>query len=92
MTGRRGPSDDAEPAKRGGPEGDRRMPSAIGERDREESHGRGADRREPGSSAAAGPHAQPSLTNPDATPGAGTLPDPADRDGEDDIDADAATG
>jgi hypothetical protein len=25
---------------------------------------------------AAGPHAQPELTNPDATPGAGYLPDP----------------
>ncbi len=27
---------------------------------------------------AAGPHAKPELTNPDATPGAGLLADPAD--------------
>ncbi|MCQ8783806.1 hypothetical protein [Mangrovibrevibacter kandeliae] len=27
----------------------------------------------------AGPHAKPELTNPDATPGAGTLPDPDER-------------
>ena len=29
---------------------------------------------------AAGPHADPDLTNPDATPGAGTLPDADDPD------------
>jgi hypothetical protein len=28
----------------------------------------------------AGPHAEPSLTNPDATPGAGTLPPPGEHD------------
>ena len=32
---------------------------------------------------AAGPHADPSLINPDATPGAGSLPEPGD--GEDDV-------
>ena len=30
--------------------------------------------------APAGPHADPSLTNEDATPGAGTLPPPGDHD------------
>lgn len=28
----------------------------------------------------AGPHAKPELTNPDATPGAGSLPDPDAKD------------
>jgi hypothetical protein len=28
---------------------------------------------------AAGPHARPELTNPDATPGTGSLPDPEDE-------------
>jgi hypothetical protein len=32
---------------------------------------------------AAGPHDKPSLTNPDATPGAGALPEPGDREGID---------
>ncbi len=32
---------------------------------------------------AAGPHADPSLINPDATPGAGSLPEPGS--GEDDV-------
>jgi hypothetical protein len=32
---------------------------------------------------AAGPHADPSLINPDATPGAGSLPEPGG--GEDDV-------
>lgn len=32
---------------------------------------------------AVGPHGKPSLTNPDATPGAGALPDIGDRDGTD---------
>ena len=36
----------------------------------------------------AGPHARERLTNPDATPGSGALPDPDKRDGE----ADASTG
>lgn len=35
----------------------------------------------------AGPHAEPSLTNPDATPGTGSLPDPTSDD-----EVDAATG
>ena len=36
---------------------------------------------------AAGPHDEPALANPDATPGTGALPNPATRG-----DADAATG
>ncbi len=32
---------------------------------------------------AAGPHDEPHLTNPDATPGAGSLPEPGDRDATD---------
>jgi hypothetical protein len=32
---------------------------------------------------AAGPHAEPELTNDKATPGAGTLPEPGDPDGTD---------
>jgi hypothetical protein len=32
---------------------------------------------------AAGPHAKPELTNPDATPGAGALSDEWERDGTD---------
>ena len=32
---------------------------------------------------AAGPHAEPELTNPEATPGAGTLPEAGDSDGSD---------
>lgn len=39
--------------------------------------------KKPGGQPAAGPHAKPSLTNPDATPGTGALPDPGDRDGTD---------
>jgi hypothetical protein len=31
----------------------------------------------------AGPHAEPGLVNPDATPGAGALPTPGARDGTD---------
>jgi hypothetical protein len=31
----------------------------------------------------AGPHAEPDLVNPDATPGAGALPTPGARDGTD---------
>jgi hypothetical protein len=33
------------------------------------------DGEKPGGAPPAGPHAKPSQTNPDATPGAGTLPD-----------------
>lgn len=33
---------------------------------------------------AAGPHADPSLTNPDATPGTGALPEPGATDATDD--------
>ena len=33
---------------------------------------------------AAGPHADPALTNPDATPGAGSLPEPGATDATDD--------
>jgi hypothetical protein len=36
-----------------------------------------------GSQPAAGPHSKPSLTNPDATPGTGALPDAGDRDATD---------
>ncbi|WP_230529845.1 hypothetical protein [Microvirga roseola] len=32
---------------------------------------------------AAGPHDKPSLTNPNATPGTGVLPEPGDREGTD---------
>ena len=32
---------------------------------------------------AAGPHDEPHLTNPDATPGTGSLPEPGDRDATD---------
>ena len=32
---------------------------------------------------AAGPHAKPSLTNPDSTPGTGALPEAGDRDATD---------
>ena len=32
---------------------------------------------------AAGPHDKPHLTNPDATPGAGSLPEPGDHDATD---------
>ncbi len=34
------------------------------------------EKREAGGTPPAGPHADPRLTNPDATPGAGTLPEP----------------
>ena len=43
--------------------------------------------RRPTQAPAAGPHAEPSLTNPDATPGTGSLPAPVSDD-----EADAATG
>jgi hypothetical protein len=86
---------DAAPPSRG-PTGDgdheaKPFPSPLPESARNESPERGDDRREPGTSTAAGPHSQPSLTNADATPGAGTLPDPATG-GDGDIDTDAATG
>lgn len=38
-------------------------------------------RQKDGAMPAAGPHDKPSLTNPDATPGAGTLPDPGAKNG-----------
>lgn len=48
----------------------------------------GAQRKPTGSDLpAAGPHAHPSLTNPDATPGAGTLPESGSGD-----DADSGSG
>lgn len=37
----------------------------------------GAADKAPSGKPPAGPHADPSLTNPDATPGAGTLPSPS---------------
>lgn len=65
--------------------------SPLPQSTRDESPERGDDRQEPGTTRAAGPHSQPSLTNHEATPGAGTLP--ADDAGEHgDIDTDAATG
>lgn len=36
----------------------------------------GVANRTPGTPPAAGPHAQPRLTDPEKTPGAGSLPDP----------------
>ena len=66
--------------------------SNVSEQDRDSHPSRGDDRHHPGSEASAGPHAQPSLTNEDATPGAGTLPDAGNSRKQDDIDADAATG
>jgi hypothetical protein len=38
-------------------------------------------RRQPEPASSAGPHADPSLVNPDATPGAGPLPSPGEGDG-----------
>ena len=38
-------------------------------------------RRAPEPASSAGPHAEPSLVNPDATPGAGSLPSPGEDDG-----------
>ena len=40
--------------------------------------GRGA-KPSPGNPPPAGPHADPTLTTPDATPGAGALPPPGER-------------
>ncbi|MBJ6127936.1 hypothetical protein JAO75_21285 [Microvirga sp. BT325] len=42
-----------------------------------------ADKQPGGQQPAAGPHSKPSLTNPDATPGTGALPDAGDRDATD---------
>lgn len=50
---------------------------------RADPQGQGAKTEKGGPPPAAGPHAKPSLTNPDATPGAGALPDVGDRDGTD---------
>jgi hypothetical protein len=45
---------------------------------------RGSPEDKPGGAPpAAGPHGKPSLTNPDATPGAGALPGVGDRDATD---------
>ena len=42
----------------------------------------GKERKPKGGEApSAGPHADPALVNPDATPGAGALPSPGDDDG-----------
>lgn len=46
------------------------------------------DREPPGQTPPQGPHGKPDLTNPDATPGAGSLPSP---EGEDDRDADVGS-
>jgi hypothetical protein len=62
---------DAADSERSGPE-DGRMTSP--ERHSGKTAGT-ADRTPP-----AGPHAKPSLTNPDATPGAGTLTPPGEHD------------
>lgn len=43
----------------------------------------GSPETKPGAPPAVGPHGKPSLTNPDATPGAGSLPEIGDRDGTD---------
>jgi hypothetical protein len=75
------------PRTDGGP-----RPSNLSEKDREADPDRKADRRDPGSTSVAGPHAQPSLTNDEATPGAGTLPDAGQERRKEDIDVDAATG
>lgn len=72
--------------------GDDPRPSNVPAHDRDAAPDRAADRRRPGSDAAAGPHAQPSLTNDEATPGAGMLPESGGPKGNDDTDADAATG
>ena len=45
------------------------------------------DQKGPKAPPAAGPHAKPELTNEDATPGAGTLPEPGHGDS-----ADSTTG
>lgn len=77
----------AEPRRDGGP-----RESNVTEHERDADPGRSADRLHPGSDTGAGPHAQPSLTNEDATPGAGTLPDPAGAGSREDVDVDAGTG
>jgi hypothetical protein len=41
------------------------------------------DKESEGQMPAAGPHSKPSLTNPDATPGTGALPEVGDRDATD---------
>ncbi|MXQ12011.1 hypothetical protein [Microvirga makkahensis] len=46
--------------------------------------GAGSSDNKPGAvPPAVGPHGKPSLTNPDATPGTGALPDVGDRDATD---------
>jgi hypothetical protein len=70
------------PRRDGGP-----RPSNVTAKDRDAHPDRAADRQHPGSDVAAGPHAQPSLTNEEATPGAGTLPDSGARKGDEDMNA-----
>ena len=41
----------------------------------------GSRKRQPEPASPAGPHADPALVNPDATPGAGSLPSPGEDDG-----------
>jgi len=41
----------------------------------------GSRKREPEAASSAGPHADPALVNPDATPGTGSLPSPGEDDG-----------
>jgi len=41
----------------------------------------GSRKREPEPASSAGPHADPPFVNPDATPGAGSLPSPGEDDG-----------
>jgi hypothetical protein len=41
----------------------------------------GSRKRQPEPASSAGPHADPALVNPDATPGAGSLPSPGEDDG-----------
>ena len=43
--------------------------------------GSGAKPRHSEPAPSAGPHADPALVNPDATPGAGALPEPGEDDG-----------
>ena len=45
--------------------------------------GRTAEKQPGGKPPAAGPHDKPHLTNPDATPGAGSLPESGDHDATD---------
>lgn len=83
MTNHQGTRDPAGGPKQGG---DAKRPTAeaeeasdhLGQGDAQESPRKG------GAMPAAGPHADPALTNPDATPGAGSLPEPGATDATDD--------